>query len=45
MADDPEAMSLTEAQAEELERRLEAYKLDGEPGRPALIGPRDEAIS
>jgi putative addiction module component (TIGR02574 family) len=34
VADDPQAMALTEAQAEELDRRLEAYRQDGDPGRP-----------
>jgi putative addiction module component (TIGR02574 family) len=34
VADDPQAMPLTEAQAEELDRRLDAYRQDGDPGRP-----------
>ena len=34
VADDPRAIPLTEAQAEELDRRLEAYRQDGDPGRP-----------
>jgi len=34
VADDPDAVPLTEAQAEELDRRLEAYEKDGDPGRP-----------
>lgn len=34
VADDPEALPLTDAQAEELDRRLEAYRQDGDPGRP-----------
>ncbi len=34
VADDPRALSLTDAQAEELDRRLEAYRQDGDPGRP-----------
>ncbi len=33
VADDPEALPLTDAQAEELDRRLDAYRLDGDPGR------------
>ena len=34
VADDPQAVPLTEAQVEELDRRLDAYRQDGEPGRP-----------
>jgi putative addiction module component (TIGR02574 family) len=34
VADDPRAAALTEAQAKELDRRLEAYRRDGDPGRP-----------
>lgn len=34
VADEPEALALTDAQAEELDRRLEAYGQDGDPGRP-----------
>ncbi|MEE9133064.1 MAG: addiction module protein [Gemmatimonadota bacterium] len=32
--DDPEALPLTDAHAEELHRRLEAYRQDGDPGCP-----------
>jgi putative addiction module component (TIGR02574 family) len=34
VADDPQAVPLTDAQAEELDRRLDAYRQDGDPGRP-----------
>ena len=34
VADDPQAVPLTEAQAKELDRRLNAYRRDGDPGRP-----------
>lgn len=34
VADAPEVAPLTEAQAQELDRRLEAYRKDGDPGRP-----------
>jgi putative addiction module component (TIGR02574 family) len=34
VADAPETLPLTDAQAEELDRRLEAYRHDGDPGRP-----------
>jgi putative addiction module component (TIGR02574 family) len=33
VADDPQAVPLTDAQAEELDRRLDAYRQDGDPGR------------
>ncbi|MHC4065004.1 MAG: addiction module protein [Planctomycetota bacterium] len=33
VADDPKALPLTDAQAEELDRRLDAYRQDGDPGR------------
>lgn len=32
LADTPDAVSLTEAQAKELDRRLEAYRRDGDRG-------------
>jgi putative addiction module component (TIGR02574 family) len=32
--DRPEVLPLTAAQAGELDRRLEAYRRDGEPGQP-----------
>lgn len=32
--DRPEVLPLTEAQAAEIDRRLEAYRRDGEAGRP-----------
>jgi putative addiction module component (TIGR02574 family) len=34
VADDPDAIPLTDAQAEELDRRLQAYRQEGDPGRP-----------
>lgn len=34
LAEAPEAVPLTEAQAKELDRRLEAYRRDGNPGTP-----------
>lgn len=30
----PEILPLTDAQAEEIDRRLEAYRRDGDPGQP-----------
>ena len=35
IAQDQHALSLTSAQAAELDRRLETLELDGDPGRPA----------
>ncbi|MGH8128194.1 MAG: addiction module protein [Gammaproteobacteria bacterium] len=35
IAADQGALALTEAQRQELDRRLDAYELDGNPGRPA----------
>ena len=34
LAEQPESVRLTEAQAEELDRRVEAYEQDRDPGRP-----------
>ena len=34
LVDDPTALPVTAAQAEELDRRLEAYAKDGDPGTP-----------
>jgi putative addiction module component (TIGR02574 family) len=34
LAETPDALPLTEAQAEELDRRMEAYRKDGSPGTP-----------
>jgi putative addiction module component (TIGR02574 family) len=34
LAENPESVRLTEAQAEELDRRVEAYEQDRDPGRP-----------
>lgn len=34
VADDPKTLPPTDAQAEELDRRLDAYRQDGDPGRP-----------
>lgn len=35
IAADQSAVPLTQAQREELDRRLDAYERDGNPGRPA----------
>lgn len=35
IADDQEALSLSDAQREELDRRLDAYDADGQKGRKA----------
>jgi len=35
IASDQSVLPLTEAQAAELDQRLDAYSADGEPGRPA----------
>ena len=37
IADDQAALPLTDQQREELDRRLEAYERDQEPGRPADV--------
>lgn len=37
IAADQEALPLTEEQRAELNRRLDAYEADGDPGRPAEI--------
>jgi putative addiction module component (TIGR02574 family) len=34
LAETPESVPLTEAQGEELDRRVEAYERDRDPGRP-----------
>ncbi len=34
LAAEPTAVPLTTAQAQELDRRLEAYRRDGDPGQP-----------
>lgn len=34
ISDQPQALPLTAAQAEELDRRLEAYRKDGDAGQP-----------
>ena len=34
LVDDRSALPITAAQAEELDRRLEAYAVDGDPGTP-----------
>lgn len=34
LAENPESVRLTEAQAEEFDRRVEAYEQDRDPGRP-----------
>ncbi len=34
LAAEPSTVPLTAAQAQELDRRLEAYRRDGDPGRP-----------
>lgn len=34
LAETPEAVPLTEAQAEELDRRIDAYRKDRDPGTP-----------
>jgi putative addiction module component (TIGR02574 family) len=40
IAADQDALPLTQEQREELDRRLDAYERDGDPGRPA-----DEVVS
>lgn len=37
IASDQEILPLTDEQRKELDRRLDAYELDGNPGRPAEI--------
>jgi putative addiction module component (TIGR02574 family) len=34
LSETPESLPLTDAQAEELDRRVEAYERDRDPGRP-----------
>ncbi len=34
LLDEPEVVPLTQAQAEELDRRLDAYREDSDPGEP-----------
>ena len=36
----PETLPLSDAQAQELDRRVTAYRADGDPGRPWQQGPR-----
>ncbi len=37
IASDQKALPLTDEQREELDRRLDAYELDGDAGRPADV--------
>lgn len=41
IATDQGAVALTDAQRRELDRRLDAYELDHDPGRPAQVAIAD----